>query len=109
MLPRKHRLTANQFYRSPHQSRKHHSANFVFITKKASSTFARFVISVPKILDKRSTRRHYTRRVIAAAIYQYLNMLKKPIDILVKPKSIIDKTNIQKIKAEIGKLLENVN
>lgn len=94
MLPKKHRLTLQEFYQNPQNVRKYQSPMFSFLVKPTISASSRFTIVVPKSLDKRSTRRNRTKRIIREIIKQkMLNNVKSKIDVLIKPKKIINIQN----------------
>lgn len=64
MLPKKHRLTASEFYRNPYFNKKYIFPSFILNLKEGEGKEARLVIVVPKSLDKRAVYRNRTKRVV---------------------------------------------
>ncbi|PIP32737.1 hypothetical protein COV53_04880 [Candidatus Gottesmanbacteria bacterium CG11_big_fil_rev_8_21_14_0_20_37_11] len=86
MLPKKFRLTYWQFYRNPHKKEKLLLLQSDVFIKKSEVHAPRFVIIVPKIIDKRSAIRHKIKRIIVEAIRKNLTNNLKFVDLLIKIK-----------------------
>ena len=67
----------------------------------------RFVINVPKSLDKRSTKRNHTKRIIEQVILQIHKELKRSKQILIRAKEIITNVNRAKIEQEFINILKD--
>jgi len=80
------------------------SENFNFYAKEPGGV-SRFVISVPKSLDKRASKRNYTRRIIEQVILSNEAKLKKGKLVLIRAKKIINNENRTILARELGKLL----
>jgi ribonuclease P protein component len=106
MLPKKFRLTVPQFYRSSKSAGRFISASFTLFTKSADQQNCRFTFLVPKSLDKRSTKRNYTKRILADIVLQNKTALIKSTDVLVKLKCIIDEKNKDRIMKEFANSLK---
>lgn len=57
--------------------------------KLSSQKNPRFTIVVPKSLDKRSTKRNRTKRIISAVLLSNLSALTGGKDVLIKSKKIL--------------------
>ena len=109
MLPKKYRLTVEKFNQIPQKSKE---LRFVFLNlklKKTNGIFPKFVFVVPKYLDKRSSARHKSKRIIEELVREKIPNIKNPMSFLVKPKKIILKTDRKKVSEELDLLLEKAN
>lgn len=84
MLPKKHRLTFPQFQKNRQKANFLRTPLISIYSKKTTSQYTRFVIIVPKSVDKRSVRRHRIKRVIAEYIYTKISNTKEPCDVLIR-------------------------
>ena len=105
MLPKKFRLKVVEFYKNPQKSLKFVSVFFLFMLKKRESGNARFCITVPKSVDKRSAYRHRTKRIIVEVIRGYLDRYVKPADILIRMKKLVGPKDKNLLCREIERLL----
>lgn len=109
MLPKKFRITVEQFNQIPQKSKEH---GYIFLNIKVKNTdnnFPRFVFVVPKYLDKKSSARHLTKRIIEESVREKIPNIKNPMSFLIKPKKIISKTDRQKTGEELDSLLAKIN
>lgn len=109
MLPKKFRLTVERFNQIPQKSKE---LGYIFLklkVKKTENTFPRFVFVVPKYLDKRSSTRHLTKRIIEELVRKKIPGIKNPMDCLIKPQKIIFKKDRLKVKEELDYLFEKIN
>lgn len=107
MLPKKFRLTVFQFNQNPQKSKESYSF-FLHIKfkDKINNKYSRFVLLTPKKLDKRSTIRHLTKRIITETVYPLARKIKIPTDILIKALKIISKKDKKEIEKDICLLLK---
>lgn len=106
MLSKSLRIKIAEFNKIPQKTTKIYSSNFnLFVKNKSGGT--RFVISVPKSVDKRASKRNYTRRVIEQAILSIKNDLKANRWVLIRAKQIINTENKKSLELELGKVLLN--
>lgn len=91
MLPKEFQLTPFEFYQSRRKMSRLSSTFASFSVKPTDNPFPRFTITTPVSLDKRSTRRHQTKRIIIEAVRKYLPKFKKNVDVLIKPSKILTK------------------
>lgn len=94
MLPKKYRLKFVEFYQNPHKAKKFTTPVLDFFLKFSTNILPRFVVVVPKSLDKHSSKRHKTRRVIVEVIRKNLTKFKKTGDVLIKAKKIFKKEDL---------------
>lgn len=94
MLPKKFRLTFTQF-NNLFGSYKEIKSAFFTIRLKTQTDYPRprFVVVTPKALDKRSTKRHFTKRIVLEEIYKQVKKINKPVGVLIKPKKLINTKN----------------
>lgn len=97
MLPKKYRLTFQQFKKNAQRPTAIHTSTLSFFIKKSPLLFTRFVVIVPKLVDKRSTKRHRIKRVIMNNIYNDINEIHKGYDVLIKVKKRQEETNVKQI------------
>lgn len=105
MLPKKFRLTVAQFNQIPQRSLEYKTDFVNFRIKKQTGSCPRFAVIVPKALDKRSSKRHLTKRVILETIYKESKNSNLPLSVLIRAQKIINKQNKHHIKEEIKYLL----
>lgn len=102
MLPKKYRLTFLQFHQNKQKSIVTNTPLISVYIKKSTFPATRFVVVVPKAVDKRSTKRHAIRRIVYQSIFDKLKSLRPSFDVLIKVKSLVDKPTLY---AAIQKLL----
>ena len=107
MLPRKLRLTFKDFRNHRDFYRKIPSSLFTVFVKTKKTENTRFFITVPKILDKRSTRRNITKRKIERIILDFGAETKLTGFIMIKPKKILTEENRPAAETELVKILKN--
>lgn len=93
MLPKKFRTTVPGFAANLTPSILYTSPLFTLLVKKTNINLPRLVIVVPKRLDKRSTKRHLSKRLIIETLRGDLSKLRGGVDILIKAKKIITREN----------------
>lgn len=106
MLPKTLRIKVRDFNKIPQKSIKIFSQSFNLFIKNHNSG-AKFVISVPKSLDKRSTKRNYTKRSIEQIILSFNKVYKDSKQILFRAKKIITDANRKATEDELKKILKN--
>ena len=109
MLPKKYRLTVERFNQFPQKSQELGTIFFNLKIKNTNDQFPKFVFVVPKYLDKRSSTRHLTKRLVEELVREKIVNMKNPVNILIKPKKIILKTDRQKASEELDSLLDKIN
>ncbi|MBI4991178.1 ribonuclease P protein component [Candidatus Gottesmanbacteria bacterium] len=100
MLPKKYRLTFKEFNQNKQHPVKFTSVYFDLLIKSSNNLNPRFVIITPKSIDKRSSLRHKTKRIIIEAIRKKLDKIGSNKDVLVRTKRTIDKKD--KVSVERG-------
>ena len=104
MLPKKNRLTYNEFQQNPNTSF-HYNTKLIHVVRKITTgKIPRFVIIVPKRLEKKTVTRHQIRRILIELIRSIMPKIQNPFDFLVKPKKIFTKD----MRVNIGKDLERM-
>jgi RNase P protein component len=101
MFPPKNRLTVLDFYKNPKIAKRVFLSNLTLFIKDSLIKPPRFTIIVPKSLDKRSSFRHRTKRVIIEAIRPYLKKIKIKKDFLIKAKKILNKKDRKTAEKEL--------
>ena len=109
MLPKKFRITVERFNQIPQKSKDYGYIFLKFKVKKSENPFPRFVFVVPKYLDKRSSTRHLTKRIIEELVREKITGIKYPMNFLIKPQKIIFKTDRPKVNEELDNLFEKIN
>ena len=105
MLSKKNRLTYLQFQRNPHDAHNHFTSALTIAVKTAITNQPRFVVVVPKKLEKRSTLRHKTKRIIVESIRKQIPKMRENLDVLVKPKKILTAKTPHNVSNELKKIL----
>lgn len=106
MLPKKFRITVVLFNNNPNPGFKLSTPLFTVFIKKSTFTIPRFVFVISKKIDKRSSSRHQTKRLFVEVVRRYLTSFKKPADVLIKAKKIIQKKDRMLIEKEFDKLFK---
>ncbi len=101
MLPQINRLTYQEFFRNCAPRHIYHSVNFDLTTKPSKKSGAHLVISISKLIDKRSSYRNRSKRIIGESIKEIIPQIKIDVDILIKSKKIIKKEEKQYIVKEL--------
>lgn len=109
MLPKFYRLTYNNFRENSQKCYVYHSVFFQFFLKISNYTNSRFVIIVPKSIDKQSSARHRMKRVIIEIIRSRLNNIRKNLDILIKVKRKFNNNEEKMICDNISFLIDKIN
>lgn len=105
MLPKKHRLTFQQFQKKSHKSIYRKLNLLKVLIKKSSNSNTRLVVTVPKSLDKRSVYRHRTKRIIIEAVRLLLPKLNTQLDVLIRANKIFTKKDHGEIVNELTNAL----
>lgn len=108
MLPKKFRLTVSSFNLIPQKSTSVNASLLVIKLKKAKDNHPRFAVIVPKSLDKRSTARHKTQRIIMKAIENKLGSVKTAASILLLAKKTLDKKDLIQVEKELEKVFPKI-
>ena len=107
MLPKKHRIKLVQFNQNPQKNRSFSTYSLSIKTKKnINNRNSHFVVIVTKNLDKRSSKRHLTKRMIEEVIRAKLINIKNPLDILVKAKKTFKKEDKIILEKEVNDLFK---
>ena len=104
MLPKRLRIKVNDFNKIPQKAIKRFSRNFNFYLKHSRNGM-RFVINVPKSLDKRATKRNYTKRIIEQVILSVNKELNGKKLVLIRAKEVINKEKRKFVERELKKIL----
>lgn len=104
MLPKKFRTTFFDFRKNSQRADRLNGTLLTFLIKKSESRNTRFVIIVPKSLDKRSSYRHLSRRIIVEFLRPHTQRVLPGVDVLIKPKKIIGKNDKTAVEKEIAVL-----
>jgi ribonuclease P protein component len=104
MLPKKFRLTIVEFYKNPQHAKRFLLPFFIIMLKASQIGNPRFCVSVPKFLDKRSSHRHETKRIIIEIIRKKLTKIGSSIDVVIKLRRIIDKKDKIVVDREIDRI-----
>jgi len=108
MLPKKFRLTISAFNLIPQQSTNINAGLLLSRVKKAKNNYPKFVVVVPKSLDRRSSARHKTQRIIMRAIENKLANVKAA-NILILAKKILDKKDLTLVEKELEDLFLKIH
>lgn len=110
MLPKKFRLTVSYFNQIPEKA---HDFNGIFLSAKIKSKKTgeppQIAVIVPKRLDKRTSVRNRTKRIITETLRVELSNIKTQAFILLKAKKVVKKEVGQNIKKEMSFLLRKAN
>ena len=106
MLPKKIRIKVSDFNKIPQRAIKKVFQNFNFYLKNSGNGM-KFVISVPKSLDKRASKRNYTKRIIEQVILSLIKELNGGKLVFIRAKEIIKKEKQKAMKEEVRKILLN--
>lgn len=104
MLPKNLRIKIGEFNRNPQRYSRIIFESFDLVIKK-SPMGAKFAFSVPKAVDKRSSKRNFTKRVFEQLILKEKDNYKKAIQVLIRAKEIINKENRKRIETEFKKAI----
>lgn len=107
MLPKKQRLNLLDFNLNPDRVKKYFSIWYTILKKQGSSDISKIGIIVPKSVDKRSTKRNYSRRIVSEITQKNIKFMKKSNDIIIKLKKTVTPDNREKIKEDLIKYLKN--
>ena len=107
MLPKSLRITVGQFNKNPNIAIKKYANNFNLFIKKDAGDRLKFVISVPKRLDKRATKRNRTKRIIEQVILSIKNELTGEDQVLIRAKRIITNGIKESFADELKRVLKN--
>lgn len=105
MLPNIYRIKVNGFYQRNGPFKKVSSAHLAITTKPSSNPNARFVIIVPKSVDKKSSYRNQIRRQIEEEIRRdYMQSLGN-VDISIRVYKKLESISFEWVKNELHQLL----
>lgn len=107
MLPKKQRLNLLDFNLNPDRVKKYFSIWYIILKKQGSSNTSKIGILVPKSLDKRATKRNYSRRIIAEIMQKNIKLIKESSDIIIKLKKIVTPENRKYLEKDLIKYLKN--
>lgn len=105
MLPKKFRISADEFYHNSSSPRKLQGEILSVSVKKGRSVYPKAVILVPKRIDKRATARHIMKRTIIEAIRPLMPKLPTRVEIAVKVNRFFSKKEKQVVAKELTQLL----
>lgn len=108
MLPRRFRLNVNEFRLQTGPQLKKTTPHIDLFLKKKEAQNSHFAFVVPKKLNKRTTRRNRTKRLLQEIIFHLSPRLKPGFWILIKAKRIIENPKNQGLYPEIEKVLQDV-
>lgn len=107
MLPKKLRIKVLDFNKNPQKYTKIFSHNFILFIKNARGTGPKFTLSVPKSVDKRSTRRNKVKRIIERVILSLDKDTNAKKEILIRARNLISDANRKVVEVELKQLLQN--
>lgn len=91
MLPKKNRITYQEFNRNTKRSySRHFSPHCLIVVKPSDTAGCRFVVVVPKYIDKRSTARHKMKRYIMHTLQECKASMVSGKDVMIRVKKTID-------------------
>lgn len=106
MLPKAYRITVPEFYRKKVPFKKISSAHLAITTKPSSHPNARFVFTIPKSVDKRSSYRNQIRRQIEEEVRrEYMRSLES-VDVSIRVYKKPEDTSYEWMKKELQFLLK---
>lgn len=106
MLPKKFRLTVSHFVANPALAKSYHGTLVTISIKNSNFKNTRFVIVVPKRIDKRASKRHLAKRLMIETLRRQLIKIKEVSDVLIKVKRIIRKEDSTRLENEITQLFK---
>lgn len=116
MLPSQFRLSLVTFRHNPDRPIHHHSPFFTLSVKKSQTQIPRFVIFVPKVLDRRSVVRHKTKRIMAEllrlAIPQFQSFCliqKQGREVSIRMKKLITRENKLVAQKELAEIIKRIS
>ena len=89
MLPKPHRLPSPDIRRVFENGKRTNTPLFQFITLKNNEKISRFAIIVPAGLDKRTTVRNRTRRLVREAVRQLMPDVAEGWDVVILVRSTL--------------------
>lgn len=108
MLPKQNRLSVQEFYKNPQVGKRYHYPLFQIHIKPSGKKIPRFVILVPKRLDKRSSVRHRVKRFITESLRQKLPDIVVSADVVVKVQKLITSDQRESVAGEIVGILQKI-
>lgn len=107
MLPKDLRLKAGEFYKIQGQAKKIISENYLVFVKPRADVKSKYIINVPKAVDKRATKRNRTKRVVEQFLLLQDKNISSGKNILIRAKKIITAVNRLPMLTELKNILEN--
>ncbi|MBM3283105.1 ribonuclease P protein component [Candidatus Gottesmanbacteria bacterium] len=101
MLPRKFRLNILEFYRNSQKSNKLKASFGTVFFRLVNKQPSRFAVVVPSALDKRTTCRHRTKRIIIEAVRSCIPDFIKNVEVLIKARKILAKQDRPEVEREV--------
>lgn len=109
MLPKKHRLTYQQFLQNNNKYTSFFSRHFTVLIKKSVFNLPRFTVTVSKNIDKRSSARNRMKRLVSETIREFLpKLINKNIDAMIKVRLNFKKEEHVTAKNEIINCLQKL-
>lgn len=106
MFPSQFRMTVADFRANLHPLHRLFVPFAVIAFKVSTSERPRIVIATPKRIDKRSSRRHASRRVIVEAIRPFLPQIRRNTDILITVTKCVTKQDRVNVAAQLKQMFE---
>lgn len=106
MFPSKFRTTVADFRANLHPLRRYFVPFAVVALKVSALVHPRIVIVTPKRIDKRSSRRHASRRIIVEAIRPFLPQLKGSADIMITVTKCLTKKEREETAIQLKQAFE---
>lgn len=109
MLPKQHRLKLNEekYDRLRKRGKSFDTATLQIVVRKTEQNQpAKFVFLVPKKLDKRSTKRNRTRRLLSTAVHKLLLQVKDGHEVMVVGRKIFKDEKLQEVLPDVEKALQ---
>lgn len=76
------------------------------VAKKKEDRPTRFAFIIPKKIDKRTTKRNRTHRLLATAVRQLLPNVKNGYEVMIIAKKVSEKEKLEDIKPSIKEILK---
>ncbi|MBI2617653.1 ribonuclease P protein component [Candidatus Gottesmanbacteria bacterium] len=107
MLPKLFRIKAPEFFHSKKYSRKKTTMHLTVISKESHRNTPRFVILIPKSVDKRASFRNKIRRFLEEEIRTEYLQAQNHKDICIRVHKFSKDTSFTQMKSELKNLMEN--
>lgn len=105
MLPKKFRISADEFYSNALRAARFKGRYLSFFIKPCENSAIRIAVVVSARLEKRSTKRHAMKRMIVEALRPCLSVLPRGYNLLIKVENTFSQTDKPQVFQELQQLL----